>query len=149
MSDYKIGKDMGELFARVKRLEENTRPSPCKGSEHESYSPAVSDDELLRSLQEAASNEEVYSILKQLVTDAGHITIRQLFTYTRNDVNPAVVSSITKAKDIGFLSLSNDKCCHEVDDPFEDDYCKAKTGKWCSLVKKQTKWMCTLASDKC
>ncbi|WP_303720883.1 hypothetical protein [Malonomonas rubra] len=47
------------------------------------------------------------------------------------------------------LKTSKDKGCHEGDDPFENDYCKKKTGQWCSLVKKETKWMCTLASDKC
>jgi hypothetical protein len=148
MSKYKLGKDMGKLMARVHQLEEKSYPCRC-GEKGSPGQITVSDADLLDSLRNAAPNEQVFEILARLVTDAGQITIRDLFSRTTRDVGARISSAISDAKEIGFLALSNDKCCHEVDDPFKDDYCKTQSGKWCSLVKKQTKWMCTLASDKC
>ena len=154
MNDYKIGKDIGSLSARVKFLEDKNAHHPCDSSTTErpkgkaGYS-TITDDNLFESLREASPNEEVFAILKCLVTTAGDITIRDLFAATTEDVGTAAAEAIAQAKTIGFLKLSNDKCCHQVEDPFEDDYCKRKAGKWCGLVKKTTKKMCTLASDKC
>ena len=154
MGNYKIGKDIGELSARVTVLEENQKQSRCESQTFTPQPPVgghskISDEVLFESLHNAAPDEKVFAILKCLVTVAGDITIRDLFAATTEDVGKPAASAIARAKEIGFLNLSNDKCCHEVDDPFKDDYCKKKTGKWCSLVKKETKWMCTLASDKC
>jgi hypothetical protein len=148
MNKYKLGKDMGKLMARVNQVEQKSYPCNC----HETTpagQPGVSDSELMDSLRNAAPNEKVFEILSRLVTDAGHITIRDLFSKTTADVGLTVTTAISNAKSVGFMNLSNDKCCHETGDPFTDDYCKTKSGKWCSLVKKTTKWMCTLASDKC
>ncbi len=147
MKGYKLGKDMGKLMVRMQQLEK--RNYPCRCSEAACSNPGISMDELGESLHNAAPDEKTYQLLYRLVTDAGEITIRDLFTKTSLEVNNKVAAAIQAAKEIGFLALSNDKCCHEVDDPFKDDYCKTKAGKWCSLVKKETKWMCTLASDKC
>ena len=150
MSGYKIGKDVGELYARVKMLERSSGCGCDKGGRAtDAAQRGVGDAALLESLKNAAPNEKVFSILKNLVTHAGDITIRDLFAATSDDVSPAAVEALTDAKAIGFLALSNDKCCHEVDDPTEDDYCKTQKGKWCSLVKASIKWRCTLASDKC
>lgn len=155
MNNYKIGKDIGNLLARVNHLEEKATRSKSvdfsqKGGGCPSCcQPSVSDEVLFESLSNASPDEKTFEILKSLVTDAGDITIRDLFARTTEDVGVAASNAIAQAKMIGFLTLSNNKCCHEVDDPFKDDYCKQKTGKWCSLVKKTTKYMCTLASDKC
>ncbi len=150
MGDYKIGKDIGDLSARVRALEEKQRRPVCISSAPSSggYSQ-TSDAELFESLENAAPDEKTFNILKCLVTEAGDITIRDLFAATREDVGDAAAEAISMAKQIGFLALSNDKCCTEVDDPFKDDHCKRKKGKWCTLVKKETKWRCTLASDDC
>lgn len=156
MSNYKIGRDIGNLFARVNILEEKSASNHVKNAFTKDgccsslcNKPIVSDEELFESLSNASPDEKTFEILKCLVTDAGDITIRDLFARTSEDVGLAASNAITQAKMIGFLTLSNNKCCHQVDDPFKDDYCKKKTGKWCSLVKKTTKYMCTLASDKC
>lgn len=151
MSDYKIGRDIGYLLARVKVMEENAARHRCEDSIRKdiNYNHNVTDDELFESLRNATPDKKVFETLKCLVTDAGDVTIRDLFARTTEDVGQAASDAIAQAKMIGFLALSNNKCCHEVDDPFKDDYCKKKTGKWCSLVKKTTKYMCTLASDKC
>lgn len=156
MSNYKIGKDIGNLLARVNNLEENAVASKGKDSVIKGNcccpscsQTSVSDEVLFESLSNASPDEKTFEILKCLVTEAGDITIRDLFARTSEDVGLAAANAIAQAKMIGFLTLSNNKCCHEVDDPFKDDYCKQKTGKWCSLVKKTTKYMCTLASDKC
>src|SRR5580658_9897197 len=108
----------------------------------------ISDEDLFESLKKASRDDEKFEILKTLVVEAGHITIRDLFASTAEDVGPRVAGAIARAKTIGFLTLSNDSCCHEVDDTSKNDYCAKKDGKWCSLVWKTTKWMCTLASDK-
>ncbi|WP_028469174.1 hypothetical protein [Neptunomonas japonica] len=156
MSNYKIGRDIGNLFARVNILEEKAASNHDKSAFTKDdccgslcTKPVVSDEELFESLSNASPDEKTFEILKCLVTDAGDLTIRDLFARTSEDVGLAASNAITQAKMIGFLTLSNNKCCHQVDDPFKDDYCKKKTGKWCSLVKKTTKYMCTLASDKC
>ena len=155
MSNYKIGRDIGNLLARVDILEkkatgERNKSAYAKdGCYGPCGKPTVSDEELFESLSNASPDEKTFEILKCLVTDAGDITIRDLFARTSEDVGLAASNAITQAKMIGFLTLSNNKCCHQVDDPFKDDYCKTKAGKWCSLVKKTTKYMCTLASDKC
>lgn len=138
---------MGKLISRVKQLERKYYPCNC-GKTQESDMD-ISDSDLLEQLRNAAPDEKVFEILSRLVLDAGHITIRQLFTKTEQDVGMRISTAIRNAKTIGFMNLSNDKCCHEVDDPFTDEYCKQSNGKWCSLVKKETKFMCTLASDKC
>lgn len=153
MNKYKLGKDIGSLMERVSNLEKSKKPCGCSESSNASnnrnLTRGVSNEILFESLKAASPNEEVYTILKQLVTEAGHITIRELFACSAEDVGKPAANAITMAKTIGFLALSNDKCCHEVDDPFTDDYCTTNNGKWCSLVKKTTKYMCTLASDKC
>jgi hypothetical protein len=156
MSNYKIGRDIGNLLARVNTLEEKIVNNSSKSTFTKEGccgplfgKPTVSDEELFESLSNASPDEKTFEILKCLVNDAGDITIRDLFARTSEDVGLAASNAITQAKMIGFLTLSNNKCCHEVDDPFKDDYCKKKAGKWCSLVKKTTKYMCTLASDKC
>ncbi len=156
MSNYKMGRDIGNLLARVNNLEEKVASSKGKDSVTKGNDcwpsccqSAVSDEALFESLSNASPDEKTFEILKCLVTDAGDITIRDLFARTTEDVGLAASNAIAQAKMIGFLALSNNKCCHEVDDPFKDDYCKQKTGKWCSLVKKTSKYMCTLASDKC
>ena len=148
MNKYKLGKDMGKLMARVNQLEKKSYPCNCQ-EKTATGQTNVSDSELLESLRNAAPDEKVFEILSRLVMDAGHITIRDLFSKTTQDVGMKIASVIDNAKSIGFLNLSNDKCCHETGDPFTDDYCKQQSGKWCSLVKKTTKLMCTLASDKC
>ncbi|MEP3838510.1 MAG: hypothetical protein ABJM36_12725 [Algibacter sp.] len=109
----------------------------------------VSDNELFESLEDAAPNGKVFEILKHLIIDAGDVTIRELFACNAEDVGHKAANAITVAKDIGFLALSNDKCCHEVDDVLQNDYCKSSAGKWCSLIKKHGLKRCTLASDKC
>ncbi len=148
MNKYKLGKDMGKLISRVQQLEKKNYPCNCQ-EKTGSGKNTISNSELLESLRNAAPDENFFEILSQLVIDAGHITIRELFSKTEQDTGIIISSAIKNAKIIGFLNLSNDKCCHETGDPFKDDYCKQQSGKWCSLVKKQTKWMCTLASDKC
>lgn len=150
MGDYKIGKDIGSLSARVKALEEKYQRPVCitSGPSSGGYS-TVSDADLFESLKNGAPDEKTFTILKSLVTLAGDVTIRDLFAATRDDVGDAAADAIKMAKQIGFLELSNDKCCTELDDPFKDDFCKRKKGKWCTLVKKETKYRCTLASDDC
>jgi hypothetical protein len=147
MNQYKLGKDMGKLMARVNQLEKKNYPCNC----HEKTATAatISDGELLENLRNAAPNGEFFEVLSRLVIDAGHITIRDLFSKTEQEAGAAAAIAIRNAKAIGFMSLSNDKCCHETGDAFTDDYCKQKTGKWCTLTKRSTKWFCTLASDKC
>lgn len=142
-----MGKDIGKLISRVKQLEK--KGYPCNCMEAQERDVDISDSELLDSIRNAAPDEKVFEILSRLVLDAGHITIRQIFSKTEADVGLRVSTAIRNAKTIGFMNLSNDKCCHEVDDPFTNDYCKQASGKWCSLVRKTTKLMCTLASDKC
>jgi ribosomal protein S18 len=148
MNKYKLGKDMGKLMARVNQLEQKKYPCNC----HEKTATGatgISDGELLESLRNAAPDDKVFEILSRLVIDAGHITIRDLFSKTKQDVGTRIATAIRNAKSIGFLNLSNDKCCTEVDDAFTDDYCKTQNDKWCSLVKAATKFRCTLASDDC
>lgn len=154
MGKYKIGKDIGKLTVRLQQVEEkvayvrkngesgNTSNSECKCR-------GVSDSELYESLEDAAPDSKVFEILKNLMIDAGEITIRELFACTAEDVGHKAARAITLAKEIGFLALSNNKCCHEVDDVLKNDFCKRKAGKWCSLVKKHGLKRCTLASDKC
>lgn len=151
MNKYKIGKDIGGLLERVKMLENSKNPCGCSDSNETNVhkQKGVSDYYLFESLKSAAPNHEVFEILKRLVIDAGDLTIRDLFACSTEDVGKPASDAITLAKTIGFLKLSNDKCCHEVDDPFTDDVCKKKEGGWCGRIKTATKMRCTLASDKC
>ena len=107
------------------------------------------DAELLDSLRESATDDEMYEILRALVTVAGHVTIRDLFACTASDVGEDVASAIAAAKGIGFLDLCNDQCCKESDDPLEDAVCQTKTGEYCARTKRSGIYLCTLASDKC
>lgn len=75
-------------------------------------------------------SEKIYQILHELIAKAGHLTIRDLFAKISVEVHPGTIQAIQKAKKIGFSTLSNDKCCHEVDDPFKDDFCKASAGTY-------------------
>ncbi|MFD1161283.1 hypothetical protein [Hwangdonia seohaensis] len=154
MGKYKIGKDIGELTVRLQHVEEKVAYARNNGQSGNTSNSAckcrgVSDSELYESLEDAAPDSKVFEILKNLMIDAGEVTIRELFACTIEDVGHKAANAIALAKEIGFLALSNDKCCHEVDDVLQNDYCKSKTGKWCSLVKKHGRKRCTLASDKC
>ena len=150
MNKYKLGKDMGGLMERVKVLENVKKPCGCSGSNTNIKNQrGVSDNLLFESLKNASPNEETYEILKRLVTDAGNVTIRELFACSSDDVGATASNAIVMSKKIGFLALSNNKCCHEVNDVSKDDYCKDMEGKWCSLVKATIKYRCTLASDSC
>lgn len=154
MDKYKLGKDIGKLTVRLQQLNEKLACLQNKGLSGNTFnsgckSRGASDNELYESLEDAAPNGKVFEILKNLITDAGDVTIRELFACTTEDVGHKAANAISAAKEIGFLALSNDKCCHEVDDVLQNDYCKSSTGKWCSLIKKHGLKRCTLASTKC
>ena len=152
MNEYQLGKDIGALMQKVEQLEQRptaASASPCNCPKTSTPAENIPDQAIFDSLADAAPTQEVFLILKCLIQEAGDITIKQLFSYSSDQVGCNAAEAISAAKKIGFLALSNDKCCHEVDDPFKNDFCKTQKGKWCSLVRTQTKMRCTLASDKC
>lgn len=100
-------------------LEKNKKPCGYSDTNENNNQRGVSDYHLFESLKNAAPNEEVFAILKRLGTDAGDITIRDLFACTTEDVGQSASNAIAIVKTIGFLALNNDKCCHKMDDPFK------------------------------
>jgi hypothetical protein len=107
-----------------------------------------SDRELFYSLQKASANKEMYRILRNLIRTAGHLTLRDLFSLTKDEAGALAVDALREAKTIGLFTLSNNKCCRDADAPTSAK-CVPRPNKFCSLTKRSGVWLCTWISDEC
>lgn len=110
----------------------------------------VSDAALFASLRDAYADDEKYRIVQTLVKVAGHLTIRDLFSLTRFDVDEEIVRAIQDARAAGMRMVPNNKCCKRGGgDP---DDCASNPDTTCQLIRGgpgDGRKVCTLVSDIC
>ena len=84
--------------------------------------------------------QETYDAMNELVANAGHVTIGELFCASAEDIGPVAWRAIQRAKAAGFSQMNNGRCC-------KGGRCEDGKPGWCS--RSPTGTGCSVTSDPC